>query len=367
MENFLADLMVGLERQGISNAALVHGVTAKPGNWEGVSSRVLRVPSYGRVLYTPLSPLFPRYLGRAIRETSPDVLHLHLPNPSAFWALASRAARRLPWIIHWHADVLTSESSAMLKIAYRPYRVLEAAMLRRAVAVIATSPDYLEASVPLAPFVAKCKVIPLGLDDGRLARAPEEAVRQAAGRWSGGCALKLLMVGRFTYYKGHRSLLDALAKVPNVSAILVGSGELRGEMEAYADQLGLTERIEFAGNVPDEELAGLLAACDALCLPAIDRAEAFGMVLLEAMRYEKPLIASNIRGSGVPWVLAQGGCGLLVEPGDAESLAGAMRWLARHPEQRKEMGRRGSVAYRGTFKIEAVAERVAALYRQILA
>ena len=175
------------------------------------------------------------------------------------------------------------------------------------------------------------------------------------------------MIARFTYYKGHRYLLDALARVPDAAAVLVGAGELHAETKAYAEKLGLGDRVGFPGGLSEDDLAGLYASADVLCLPALDRAEAFGMVLIEAMRYEKALIASNIWGSGVPWVLGQCGCGRMVEPGDADSLAEAIRWLMEHPEQRMEMGRQGAAVYRKTFKIEAVAEKVAALYRRVLA
>lgn len=367
MESFLADLMHGLEGQGIINVALVHSASNQGGVWEGDVPSILRVPSHGRLLYMPLSPEFPIYLERAIRTFSPDVLHFHLPNPSAFWALASPAARRLPWVIHWHADVLTPESTLPMRIAYQPYRIFETAMLRRADAVIASSPTYLQASQPLVPYIDKCEVIPLGIDEGRLPPASDAATRKADALWPEGAAINILMVGRFTYYKGHRSLLDALAGVPDAAAVLVGAGELHAETKAYAEQLGLTGRVRFPGGLAEDELAGLFASADVLCLPALDRAEAFGMVLIEAMRYEKALIASNIRGSGVPWVLERCGCGRSAEPGDPESLAAAIRWLIEHPEQRMEMGRQGAAVYRETFKIEAVAEKVAALYRRVLA
>lgn len=367
MESFLADLMAGLEGQGIDNAALVHGVGPQTGQWEGAGPKILRAPSYGRLLYAPVSPRFPRYLDRAIREFAPDVLHIHMPNPSAFWALRSRAARRLPWVVHWHADVLTPESSMLLRLAYRPYRLFESALLRRATVVIASSPNYLNASAPLAPYIDKCVTIPLGLADTRLPQPSQQQSARALAYWPAGCALKILMVGRFTYYKGHRVLIDALGQVPNAAVVLVGTGETEAEVVAQARRMGLTERVRFAGNAAEADLADMLAAADVLCLPAIDRAEAFGMVLLEAMRFEKPLIASNIHGSGVPWVLGQCGCGLAVEPGDAKGLATAIRWMAEHPEQRMEMGRQGAAVYRETFKIEAVAEKVAALYRRVLA
>ena len=116
-------------------------------------------------LYTPLSPGFPFELARALREIRPDLLHLHLPNPSCFAALASPAARRLPWIVHWQAEVAPDSPNWRLRTAYRAYRPFEQAVLARASAVIATSQAYVDASIPLTPWHAKTVVIPLGIED----------------------------------------------------------------------------------------------------------------------------------------------------------------------------------------------------------
>ncbi len=90
---------------------------------------IYRAPCYGRLLYAPISPTFPFWLARAIREFQPDLLHLHLPNTSAFWALLVPAARRLPWVIHWHADVVASTIDRRLALAYRLYRPFEQRLL----------------------------------------------------------------------------------------------------------------------------------------------------------------------------------------------------------------------------------------------
>lgn len=72
-----------------------------------------------------MSPQFPSWLKRVIRRERPIILHFHLPNTSAFWALAVPEARRLPWVVHWHADVVASDRDQRLKLAYPVYRPLE--------------------------------------------------------------------------------------------------------------------------------------------------------------------------------------------------------------------------------------------------
>jgi len=75
-------------------------------------------------LYTPLSPSYPLQLGQALGEIRPDLLHLHMPNPSCFAALLSPRARALPWIVHWHADVSADMPDWRVRAAYRERAVL---------------------------------------------------------------------------------------------------------------------------------------------------------------------------------------------------------------------------------------------------
>ena len=135
---------------GWNVAALVH---QRPGTWRHARERrggveVHRVGCIGAPMYTPLSPGFPLELQRVLQAFGPDLLHLHLPNPSAFAALLLPRARRLPWIIHWHADVPPDAPDWRLRAAYHAYRPFEQAMLRRARAVIAMDRLLMSSSVP---------------------------------------------------------------------------------------------------------------------------------------------------------------------------------------------------------------------------
>ena len=120
---------------------------------------------HGQFLYAPVSPAFPLLLSRLIREFKPDLLHLHMPNTSAFWALLSPAARRLPWLVHWHADVPLDVRRPAVRAMYALYRPFEQALLRRAKSIIATSAPYLDSSAALRPWIGKTQVVPLGLGE----------------------------------------------------------------------------------------------------------------------------------------------------------------------------------------------------------
>ena len=192
-------------------------------------------------------------------------------------------------------------------------------MLKKSDSIIATSPDYLKSSVPLKSFLDKAKVVPLGLPDKpRLKSLPYEF----------GC-LKVLSIGRLTYYKGHRILFNALAKLKRESVSLhlsvVGGGELHDELHKLRTSLGLTKEISILGKVPDGELEELIKQSHLLCLPSIERTEAFGLVLLEAMRYATPCIATRVIGSGMGWVVKDNETGLLVQPGNVDDLVLAFK------------------------------------------
>ena len=120
--------------------------------------------------------------------------------------------------------------------------------------------------------------------------------------------------------------------------------------------------IRLVGEVDDETLNRFLASCDVLCLPSRERTEAFGLVLLEAMRYGKALVVSDLAGSGVTWVARQGQNALLVAPDDPPAWSAALTSLAEHPAQRELMGKLGRERYLREFDIGIVARRTAVLY-----
>lgn len=322
---------------------------------EGVGVR--RAACIAAPLYTPLSPSFPFELRRALCEFRPDVLHLHFPNPSCFFALTSPHARRLPWIVHWHADVPPDSPDWRMRGAYRAYRPLEQATLRRAAAVIATSRPYRDASVALAAWHAKTVVVPLGI-------AATPSALPNASLWPTAAGVRLLAVGRLSRYKGFDMLIEALACVQDMQLLIVGDGECAADLRALVHARGLDQRVAFAGALSDDKLASAYAAADAFVLPSLDRGEAFGLVLLEAMRAGRAVVASDIPGSGVGFVVADGITGLLVPPGNAEALAAGLARL-HDATLRTRLGASGRQRWRELFLLETSAQRIHEVYRSV--
>jgi glycosyltransferase involved in cell wall biosynthesis len=365
LENYMRDAMAALARRGVDSVALVHRhvfslrtrdeiITAG-----GHRFRVIQTGMWARFLFTPISPAFPWHLRHVIKTAKPDILHLHMPNPSVFWALVLPSARRIPWIVHWHADVITSAQGWGMKLFYKLYQPFETAVLKRARTIVATSVPYRDSSRPLKKWLFKCHVVPLGVDTERYANIANDSAASPTTQ-----VLQVLAVGRLTYYKGFRYLVEAAAQVPNVHINLVGLGEQSEQLKALVASLKLQDKVTFHGALSDPELARQMAQCDCLCLPSIERTEAFGMVLLEAMFFGKATIIGDVEGSGMGWVVDDGITGLKVKPKDADALAGAIERLANNRAELARMGQRGKEKFDAQFEINHAIAPLVDIYQQ---
>lgn len=362
METFLHDLAQAQARAGHEVLVLAHGPSGRTGGaGKAGSPRIWLARASWTLSYAPLAPSLPWLLVRALRRFRPEVLHVHAPNPAAVWPLIF--GRGLPMALQWHADVEFPPDRRPWPPLLAAWRGLERRLLDRAGAVGVSSPAYLAASRFLAGHAGKCRCIPLGLGPERLADPRPEALARAEALWPGP-GVRVLAVGRLAHYKGFDVLLGAVGRCPGTVLVLAGEGEEAAALADLRAGLGLQGRVTLAGAVPDDLLAALYATCDLFCLPSLDRSEAFGMVLLEAMRFARPCVVSDIPGSGPAWVAGE--AGLAVPPGDAPALALALATLAADPGLRESMGQAAQRRLAGEFTIEAVARRWEEVYRDLV-
>lgn len=360
IETFTAMIARAQVAEGDEIGVLAHAEQRRWRSSERRDGRVLvdECGRWGQLAYAPLSPAFPWRLQRRIAALQPDVLHIHVPNTSAFAALALPAARRLPWLLHWHADIPLDSASRALRLAYPFYRPFEQALLARSDLVVATSGAYRDASAALAPWRGKTRIVPLALDEA----APTPA---AAPLWPTG-KRRLLAVGRLSYYKGFDVLLRSLEQLPDFALLLIGGGENEAALREQIRSAGLHDRVRMTGQVEQSLLDQAYAQAEIFCLPSLDRAEAFGMVLLEAMRAGLPCVASAIAGSGVTEVVVNESTGLLVPPGDAAALAAALQRLHQEPELSRRWGEAGRRRWRENYQPTAVSAQLRSLYAQAI-
>ena len=283
-----------------------------------------------------------------------DLIHYHFPWP--FMDLLHFAARiDKPVVVSYHSDIIRQ------KYLLHLYAPLMHRFLARADRIVAASPNYLETSTVLQRYRDKTVVIPYGLDRASYPQPPLECL---AG-WRTRLGERFfLFVGVMRYYKGLHSLLEA-AQGTGYPVVIVGAGPLEAELKAQADRLGLGN-LYFLGRLGDQDKVALLQLCTALVFPSHLRSEAFGISLLEAAMYGKPMISCEI-GTGTSYINVHGETGLVVPPADPPALREAMRGLWENPQQALEMGACARQRYERLFTAERMGQKMAQLYREVLA
>jgi glycosyltransferase involved in cell wall biosynthesis len=316
---------------------------------------VTRVGTIGMAGSVPIAPA----LVSELRRTRADVMILHEPNP---WALLSWAIARprTPLAVWFHSEVVRPR--LQYSLFYHP---LFRTVYQHARRIVVSSPQLAEHAASLAPYRDRITVIPFGIEVSRWDATPGVAGRAAEIRGAAAGRPLILFAGRMVPYKGVDVLLRALVGI-DAAAVLVGGGPSRDAWMTLARELGLADRVRFAGEVPHAELAALYHACDLFVLPSVTRAEAFGYVQLEAMTCGKPVVSTRL-ASGVPWVNQDGETGLTVPPGQDDALREAIRTLVRDAPLRLRLGAAGRARVLSEFTIDRMRVATSRLYREVAA
>lgn len=350
IENNLRDLAEGMARRGHQMTVLV---TNTSGTTEIIERPNLTIIKAARALHAASTPISPAML-RFARQLRPDVAHLHFPYPPgdlAYWRLPTRP----PLVMTYHSDIVRQ------KTLRRLYGPLQSATLRHAARICVTSPQYATTSQPLQPYLDKCVVVPLAVDTSRFAQRDAAAVTALRDRFPGPL---LLFVGRLRYYKGLHFLLDALGHV-QARLLIAGSGPEEGRLREQVQAQGLTERVHFLGDVPDADLPTLYHAADVFVLPAHLRAEALGIVQIEALASGTPCVSTAI-GTGTSFVNQHGETGFVVPPAHPLSLARAINVLLANPALRAHFGANGQRRAASIFSMETMLNATEQVYREAL-
>lgn len=291
--------------------------------------KVRRIRESNKIASQPLSIA---YVLACLEEArNAGIVHVHYPNILAAIAtlLTPRSCRV---VVHWHSDIL---NKGLLGWLIRP---IERAMLNRADIVIAATKNYADASDAIRLVSSKTVVVPYGIKDpGAAACADnsidesiniEEVSRHSRSFNQALSSIKgrrvILAVGRLVEYKGFQYLIRAMNYISRDSVLIIaGDGPTRKKLESIISESGIGDRVILLGRIDDAELNILYSLASIFCLPSIDRAEAFGVVLLEAMARGIPIVTTSIPGSGTSWVNADGVSGVNVPPRDSQTIATA--------------------------------------------
>lgn len=272
-----------------------------------------------------------------IRRERPDIVHTHTSKAGMLGRWAARLCR-VPVVVHTpHGHVFQGYFGP---VKTRLFVILERWTAKITDVLVMLTPQEMKEHLELriAP-PEKFTVIHSGVD---MEECDPERFPRSAGR-------KVLRidenktvigtVGRLTAIKGQDVLIRAAAELAKTRAdvllVILGAGELQGELEKQVQYSGISEIVRFLGWRPD--VCRVMSAFDIFCLPSLN--EGMGKVVVEAMAMGLPVVASDV--GGIKNLVGDGENGLLVPPGNASALAAALDSMCNNPQKRRLMGASG--------------------------
>lgn len=338
------DVSVVCFRSGNTQDSFINGV------------QILRSPFSFSITSQPLSVDYIKLCLKEARHA--DLIHMHYPNVLASLACLL-APRHTRVVVHWHSDIVGKGWMG------RTVTFFDRILLQHADRIVATSSVYADSSKALAPFMSKVSIVPIGVSD------PTERVdhilspswiKRLRGR------RLILSVGRLVPYKGFETLITAALQMPeDIAIVIVGSGMLHDKLRGMIDASGLADRVYLAGSLAESELSALFRNADLYCMTSCERSEAFGVVLLEAMAYGLPIVATEIHGSGVPWVNKHNFSGLNVPVNNPSLLADACLAILSSKEKQTSFAKASRLRYLTEFTEELAIRRILSIYAEVLA
>ena len=321
------------------------------------------VPAVERIKRSPLfAALLPAYVAagsraarRVAREGNFDVVHAFWPIPHGIFGVAARNGSRAALVSTFFSAELKWRGAA--RKAFTPV-VRQIVNSSEVVTVISTyTGQTLREYVPGVTTVT----IPFG------AAAVSREQHRTTSLRKREDPFELLFVGRLVERKGVDVLLRAakiLSAEPRLSIRIVGGGPELDSLQRLAKELDLEHRVRFDGVVTSEKIDELFASCDALVLPAIvtetGDTEGLGVVLIEAMGYGKPVIASA--AGGIVDIVKDADTGLVVPPGDPERLAQVILRAMDQPEELEQIARRGKAFAEDAFGWDTIVAQLLEVY-----
>jgi glycosyltransferase involved in cell wall biosynthesis len=305
----------------------------------------------------PYMPEFGRHLERQWRAAPPHVVHAH------FWmsGLAARYAATavgLPVVQTFHALGSVKRRQQGVRDTSPEVRVdLERRLCAGVDHVIATCRDEVTELTALGLAGDRVSVVPCGVDLDLFQPRP----RTPDG------SHRVLVIGRLVMRKGIGNVIEALAEVPGArltvaggpAAVALTADPEAARLLALAEELGVSDRVEFLGGVGRDAVPVLMGAADVVV--SVPWYEPFGIVPLEAMAAGRPLIGSAV--GGLLDTVLPGVTGDLVPPRRPDLLAESLRVLLADPALRERMGREG----RRRVETFYSWDRVVSLHEQVYA
>ena len=291
---------------------------------------VKRLNYWGKIANTNITPGLPS----AISREDFDIIHTHIPTPwSADWSALFSSFKKKPLVVTYHNDITGSGLANTIAHIYNKTGLKF--VLGKADRIIITQPSYLESSPHLRSYQDKLEVIPTGVNTDEFYPIKEKKENSI---------FFLSVLDEFHKYKGLDYLLKALKivkeEIPSVELIIGGKGVLMDYYQKMASFLDVEANVKFVGYIPEEELISYYSQANVFVLPSISSVqEGFGIVALEALACQTPVVTTEI--VGVADDLQKSNSGIVLKPKDIENLAKTLISILQDRNLQEKMGTNG--------------------------
>lgn len=304
-----------------------------------------------------------------------EIIHLHYPffgGAETIWLYRRKIKKTgAKIVLHYHMDVV---GQGIFKTIFSFHKkILLPKIIKLADKVIVTSTDYGKNS-DLAKWMfknpKKFYELPNGVDTDLFFPAPKDEALIKKNNINPDDKVVLFVGGldQAHYFKGVEYLVEAMSRLRdknyNWKLVIVGKGELVKHYQSLVSQLRIDRQVIFSGYVPSEDLPKYYNLADVVVLPSIDKSEAFGLTLIEAMACAKPVVASNL--VGVRSVVDDQTNGLLTEPKNIDDLATKINYLLTNSDVASQFGQAGRKKVEEKYDWGRIGDELERLYKEIL-
>ncbi|MEO0070773.1 MAG: glycosyltransferase family 4 protein [candidate division WOR-3 bacterium] len=315
---------------------------------------------------------------RFCRRNRFDIIHIHWPLPHFLFGYVASRVCKAPTVISFHGAELMA-----VKHRYKFLRPFLRWSIARANRITANSNHTVKAIQEI--FHRPVDIIPFGagftipntqnLCSERMDSSNSGWLNRQGGAEGQGpkaeATKKILFVGRLVERKGVKYLIEAtaiLAREKKVELHIVGQGPELPLLQKLTKQLALEDKVIFHGQVSTDELRHHYQTCDVFVLPAVidskGDTEGLGVVIIEAMNYKKPVVASAV--GGITDLVINEKTGLTVPPGDSGAIAKAIKRLIEEPELASLLSQNAFEHIQANYSWNPIIARLFNLYQELL-
>ncbi|MCX8008932.1 MAG: glycosyltransferase [Patescibacteria group bacterium] len=318
--------------------------------------QVKRLKFIGKIANTNITPFL---LFSLLREDA-NIIHTYMPTPwSADISHIASRIKKTPFVISYFNDI-SGVTPFTQWIAHRYHDYVLPHLLRCASKIIVSSDDYVERSRILSRFTDSLVIIPPGVDTHRFTPSKQK---------KNGTIFFLSVLDAYHRYKGLDVLLNAVEflvkqRKMNLTLLVGGEGDLRMFYERRVRDQGIKHYVKFLGKISDHELPTYFQTSSVFVLPSIGKEEGFGMVVLEALSCQTPVIVSEYVGTAKD--VERSDSGMVVPVNDSQSLGLAIESLLRNPKKAEAMGKNGRKLVNTLYAWEVIASRIESVYESCL-